>query len=384
MSTYSLRMPPSVYAGENSLSVLPGILEQNNVQNLVIFTDKGIRNVGLLDVVLNVLPETFRNAPVLDDLPPEPTYTQAQKLVDQCKALKADFIVAVGGGSVMDTAKLASILMNDEITIKDLLDNPLLGKKCCKVLAIPTTAGTGAEATPNAIVAVPEKELKVGIVNPEMISDYVILDAVMIKNLPRKLSAATGIDAMAHAIECFTSNKATPFSDCFALRAFEMIMKNIIPACDDPDAMDAKNQMLIASFFAGVAITASGTTAVHALSYPLGGKYHIAHGVSNAILLTPVMRFNQSAIVDKLAIAYDRCFAGGSSLTDDEKADALITRMEKIVKHLEIPTSLKEFNVPAEDLETLVNAGMQVTRLLNNNKRKLEAADARAIYSQIL
>lgn len=384
MSTYSLKMPPNVYAGENSLCILPSILEQNKVQNPVIFTDKGIRKVGLLDVVLNVLPEHYKAVTVLDDLPPEPTYFQAQKLVDQCKALKADFIVAVGGGSVMDTAKLASILMDDEITVKDLLDNPLLGKKCCKVLCVPTTAGTGAEATPNAIVAVPEKELKVGIVNPEMISDYVVLDAVMIRNLPRKLSAATGIDALAHAIECFTSNKATPFSDCFALRALEMIMKNIVPACDDPDAMDAKNQMLIASFFAGVAITASGTTAVHALSYPLGGKYHIAHGVSNAILLTPVMRFNQCAITDKLAQAYDRCYDDGAAMSEEEKADALITRMEQIVKHLEIPTSLKEFDVPEEDLETLVEAGMQVTRLLNNNKRRLSADDAREIYRQIL
>jgi len=384
MGTYSLKMPPNVYAGENSLGMLPAVLEQNRVQNLVIFTDKGIRNAGLLDVVLNVLPEQYRAAPVLDDLPPEPTYSQAQKLVDQCKALKADFIIAVGGGSVMDTAKLASILVSDEITVKDLLDDPLLGRKCCKVLCVPTTAGTGAEATPNAIVAVPEKELKVGIVNPEMISDYVILDAAMIRNLPRRLAAATGIDALAHAIECFTSNKATPFSDCFALRAMEMIMKNIVPACDDPDAMDAKNRMLIASFFAGVAITASGTTAVHALSYPLGGKYHIAHGVSNAILLTPVMRFNQCAITDKLALAYDRCYEDGAAMSEEEKADALITRMEQIVKHLEIPTSLKEFNVPEEDLETLVEAGMQVTRLLNNNKRKLSADDARAIYRQIL
>lgn len=384
MGTYSLKMPPNVYSGENSLSLLPSILEQNRVANLVIFTDKGIRKAGLLDLVTDVLSEQYRNAPVLDDLPPEPTYSQVQKLVDQCKALKADFIVAVGGGSVMDTAKLASILMTDAITVKDLLDDPLLGRKCCKVLCIPTTAGTGAEATPNAIVAVPEKELKVGIVNPEMISDYVILDAVMIKNLPRKLSAATGVDALAHAIECFTSNKATPFSDCFALRAFEMIMKNIVSACDDPNALEAKNQMLIASFFAGVAITASGTTAVHALSYPLGGKYHIAHGVSNAMLLTPVMRFNQCAIADKLAIAYDRCYHDGGTMSEAEKADALITRMEEIVRHLEIPTSLKEFNVPSEDLETLVSAGMQVTRLLNNNKRKLEAEDARAIYRQIL
>lgn len=384
MSAYSLKMPPSVYAGENSLGMLPSVLEMNQVENPVIFTDRGIRNAGLLDLVLSVLPERYQCASVLDDLPPEPTYAQAQKLVDQCKALKTDFIIAVGGGSVMDTAKLASILLNDGITVKDLLEDPLRGKKCCRILCIPTTAGTGAEATPNAIVAVPEKELKVGIVNPEMISDYVILDAAMIRNLPRKLSAATGVDAMAHAIECFTSNKATSFSDCFALRAFEMIMNNIVPACDDPDAMDAKNQMLIASFFAGVAITASGTTAVHALSYPLGGKYHIAHGVSNAMLLTPVLRFNQSAIADKLALAYDCCFRDNNNLSQEEKADALITRMEQIVKHLEIPTSLREFHVPAEDLENLVEAGMQVTRLLNNNKRRLQAEDARAIYRQIL
>ncbi len=381
---YTLQIPRNVYAGDGSLAALAGILAENDVKNLVLFTDKGIRGAGLLDVVVQALPEVYRHAPVLDDLPAEPTYEQAQKLVDQCKALKADFIVAVGGGSVMDTAKLSSILMTDELTIRDLLDDPKQGRKFCKIVSIPTTAGTGAEATPNAIVAVPEKQLKVGIVNPAMISDYVILDPIMIRNLPRKLSASTGIDAMAHAIECFTSNKATPMSDAFAIRAFEMIMKNIVPACDDRDALEAKSQMLLASFFAGVAITASGTTAVHALSYPLGGKYHIAHGVSNAILLTPVMRFNEPVIADRLAVAYDRCFNSGFDKTNAEKADAVITKMEEIVRHLDIPTSLREFNVPAEDLETLVSAGMEVTRLLNNNMRKVTADDARAIYKQVL
>lgn len=384
MSTYSLKMPPNVYAGAGSLSMLPTILEQNHAEHLVIFTDQGIRSAGLLNLVLEVLPQRWQSVPVLDDLPPEPTYAQAQKLVDQCRALGADFIVAVGGGSVIDTAKLASLLMDGTVTVKDLLSDPAQGRKCCSMLAIPTTAGTGAEATPNAIVAVPEQELKVGIVNPAMVSDYVILEPAMIRRLPRKIAAATGVDAMAHAIECFTSSKATPLSDAFALRAFELIMEHLIPACDDSDATEAKSQMLIASFFAGVAITASGTTAVHALSYPLGGKYHIAHGVSNAMLLTPVMRFNQPAIADRLAIAYDRCFPDGAGISVPEKADRLITRMEQIVAHLNIPTSLKEFHVPETDLEALVAAGMQVTRLLNNNMRKLEADDARAIYRQIL
>jgi alcohol dehydrogenase class IV len=229
---------------------------------------------------------------------------------------------------------------------------------------IPTTAGTGAEATPNAIVAVPEKELKVGIVNVNMIADYVILDAVMIKKLPRKIAAATGVDALAHAIECFTSNKANPFSNIFALEALDMILNNIISACDNPEDMEAKNKMLIASFYAGVAITASGTTAVHALSYPLGGKYHIAHGISNAILLAPVMRFNEPMCREKFAAAYDRCVHENKACaTVEEKSAFIISRLEEIVKHLDIPTSLSVFGVPASELDTLVDAGMQVTRL---------------------
>jgi alcohol dehydrogenase class IV len=147
--------------------------------------------------------------------------------------------------------------------------------------------------------------------------------------------------------------------------------------------MAEKNAMQIASFYAGVAITGSGTTAVHALSYPLGGKYHIAHGVSNAILLAPVMRFNEPAIRERLAIAYDTCIKGNAT-TVEQKSAAIIRRLEEIVKHLDIPVSLTEFGVPADDLEVLVQAGMQVTRLLNNNMRKVTAEDARKIYKEVL
>ena len=158
---------------------------------------------------------------------------------------------------------------------------------------------------------------EVGIVNTEMIADYVILDAVMIKNLPRKIAAATGVDALAHAIECWTSNKANPFSDIFAIQALDMILNNIEKACDDPDAMDAKNQMQIASFYAGIAITASGTTAVHALSYPLGGKYHVAHGESNYAMFTGVLKnymelrrtgdCSPQPVFGRLVGLYDQC-----------------------------------------------------------------------------
>lgn len=272
IETYNLKMPHSVFSGKNALENIPAILKENHVQHLAVFTDQGIRGAGLLELPMAWVEQSGVDTVILDDLPAEPTYAEAQKLVDQCKAWGADFIMAVGGGSVMDTAKLASILMTDEYGIKELLDTPTQAKKCIKSLMIPTTAGTGSEATPNAIVAVPEKQLKVGIVNSEMIADFVILDAVMIKKLPRKIAAATSVDALAHAIECWTSNKANPFSDIFALQALDMILNNIERACDDAEAMDAKNQMQIASFYAGVAITASGTTAVHALSYPLAAS----------------------------------------------------------------------------------------------------------------
>lgn len=383
LTQYNLKMPHAVFSGENALDKIPEILAENRAKRLAVFTDKGIEATGLLELPLARIKASGAAYTVLNDLPAEPSYSEAQKLVDQCKEYGADLIVAVGGGSVQDTAKLASILMTDEYGVKELLDEPGRAKKHVKTLMIPTTAGTGSEATPNAIVAVPEKQLKVGIVNTNMIADYVILDAEMIKKLPRKIAAATGVDALAHAIECWTSNKANPFSDLFAMQALDMILNNIERACDDPEAMDAKNQMQLASFYAGVAITASGTTAVHALSYPLGGKYHIAHGVSNAILLAPVMRFNEPACRDRLAQVYDRCLAGSAG-TVEEKSTAVIARLEAIVKHLNIPTSLTEFGVPKEDLEALVSSGMEVTRLLVNNPREVTPEDARRIYQQVL
>ena len=387
LTQYTLKMPHAVYSGKDALDKLTQIIG-TGVKKTAVFTDRGITGAGLLELPLSKIKESGCEYVIFDDLAAEPTYEQAQKAVDAFKESGADFIVAVGGGSVMDTAKLASVLATDEYGVKELLDNPQMAKKCVKTLLIPTTAGTGAEATPNALVAVPEKELTVGIVNDNMSADYVILDAVMIKELPRKIAASTGVDALCHAVECFTSNKKNPFSDIFALQAFEMIMKNIEKACDDPEALKEKNNMLVASFYAGAAITASGTTAVHALSYPLGGRYHIPHGVSNAILLAPVMRFNEPVCRGLFAEAYDRLAAGESFATEakseEEKSAWVVNRMEEIIEHLNIPKSLKEFGIGSEDLDELVEAGMGVQRLLVNNMRTVTAEDAKKIYLEII
>ena len=387
LKQYSLKMPHAVFGGENSMENIADIIKKLDARKVAMFTDKGLRKLGLFDLPEAVVKSTGVGYYVLDDLPAEPSYMAVQAVVDEFKASGADLIVACGGGSVMDAAKLASVLVTDEYGVKELLDNPGMAKKCVPIVLIPTTAGTGAEVTPNAIVGVRERELKIGIVNENMIADYVILDARLIKNLPRKIAASTGVDALAHCVECFTGNKANPFSDMYALEGCDLILNNLEAACDDPEAMEAKNKMQIAAYYGGLAITASGTTAVHALSYPLGGKYHIAHGVSNAMLLAPVMRFNaeEPVVKERLAVIYDRsCHEAEKRSSVEEKAAWVIARMEAIIRHLDIPTSLTEFNVPAEDLESLVDAGMQVTRLLNNNMRKVTPEDARAIYSQVL
>ena len=387
LEKYNLKMPHAVYGGVDSIENVTAIIGALHAKKVAMFTDKGLRRLGLFDLAESAVKKSGAEYYVLDDLPAEPTYMAVQAVVDAFKKSGADLIVACGGGSVMDAAKLASVLVTDAYGVKELLDNPGMAKKCVPLVLIPTTAGTGAEVTPNAIVGVPERELKIGIVNENMIADYVILDARLIKNLPRSIAAATGVDALAHCIECFTSNKANPFSDMYALEGCDLILNNILAACDDPEAMEAKNRMQVAAYYGGLAITASGTTAVHALSYPLGGRYHIAHGVSNAILLIPVMRFNaeDAAVKERLAMVYDRCCHGERRAVNvDEKAEWVITTMDSIVKHLDIPTSLRQFGVPESDLETLVASGMEVTRLLNNNMRKITQEDARNIYKQVL
>lgn len=381
LTSYNLKMPGAVYGGENALHQIAELIG-DDVKRIAVFTDQGVAGAGLLEAPLEQIRKTGKEAVIFDDLAAEPTYEEAQAAADRFKDSGADFIVAVGGGSVMDAAKLASVLATDAYGVKELLDHPGIAEKYVRTLMIPTTAGTGAEATPNAIVAVPEKELKVGIVNDHMIADYVILDAAMIKKLPAKIAASTGVDALCHAIECFTSNKKNPFSDLYALQAFEMIMKNIEKACADPDALEEKQNMLLASFYAGVAITASGTTAVHALSYPLGGKYHIPHGVSNAMLLAPVMRFNEPVCRRLFAEAYDRL--APEATAEEQKSGWVVKRMEEIVERLHIPTSLKEFGIGNGDLDSLVEAGMGVQRLLGNNMRPVTAEDARKLYLEIM
>lgn len=378
---YQMRMPGTVYSGQDSLEKLKETAQGH--KKAVIFTDAGIRSAGLVDRPEKLLRSAGLEVEIVDQLSAEPSCEQAQMAVDAFRKTGADLIVAVGGGSVMDLAKLASICAGEEDTVRKLLEEPMRGKKQIRTVMIPTTAGTGSEATPNSIVAVPEMETKIGIVNPQMIPDVVILDGTMIKNLPFRIAAATGIDALAHAIECYTSKKANPFSDMFALEALKLIHENLIPACEETENVEAKNHMLLAAFYGGAAISASGTTAVHALAYPLGGKYHIAHGISNAIMLLPVMRFNEPACREEFSRIHD-ALGENPGRAVEEKSAWVLEWLEDIVKRLDIPSDLSGFGVKTEDLEELAASGMEVQRLLSNNRREVTLEDARRLYRQVL
>ena len=382
--TYQVKIPSCSYGGEGSIEKIKEIIAKEKSQKVVVFSDEGIKATGLLDILTKQLDETGVQYHVFTDCKPEPTYLQVEAVVDMVQGQECDLIIGLGGGSVMDAAKLASVLKGAPYTIKDLLNDPTQAEKKVKTVMIPTTCGTGSEATCNAIVAIPEEKSKKGIVNDNMIPDYVILDAQMIAKLPKAIVAATGVDALAHVVECFTSKKATPFSDCYALEGAKLIFANIREAYNNPDNMDAKNKMLIGAYYGGIAITGSGTTAVHALSYPLGGKFHIAHGVSNAILFAHVMKFNKDACAERLAVLCDAINPAYAEKTVEEKADYVIDQIADIVKVTNIPTDLTQYGVTMDDLDFLVTAGSQQQRLLVNNMKELILDDIRNIYLKVV
>ena len=382
--SYQIRIPSCIHGGEGCVEKVREIIARERAEKILVFTDKGIRSTGIADILRRILEGSGTEYRIFDDLIPEPSYQDVERVVKETENFRGDLIIAIGGGSVMDTAKLCSVLKDAEYTVKDLLDDPAIAKKQIKTVMIPTTCGTGAEATCNAIVAVPEEQSKKGIVNDNMIPDYVLLDAQMIRRLPRSIVAATGVDALAHVVECYTSKKATPFSDTYAMEGAKLLFHNIRAAFAEQDNMEAKNSMLLGAFYGGVAITGSGTTAVHALSYPLGGRYHIAHGVSNAILFAHVMEFNKDACSRRLASLCDGVFPELAGRTEEEKAQYMIDQIADIVKATEIPTDLSTFGVKMEDLDFLVDAGSRQQRLLVNNMKELSLDDIRNIYLKVL
>lgn len=385
MISYShLKLPRLVQAGVDTRLCLKELIQPTD--RVMILSDPNVAALPHTQELIEIVRSHASETALFTNIPAEPTVADVQAASDACCAYHARRIVAIGGGSVMDTAKLVGVLDTDRYALTDLLQNPGLAQRTASTLMIPTTAGTGAEATPNAIVTVPDQQLKQGIVSDALIADAVVLDADVLCGIPASVAAATGIDTLAHAVECFTSKKATPFSDLFAMEAFRLVEIRLEELCADTRACCAQVRldMLTAAFYAGVAIASSGTTGVHALSYPLGGRYHIPHGIANASLLMPVMTFNEPACRDRLALLYDRVRPGQPLADDREKSAWVLERMGQIIRAIGIPPTLERYGVSMDDLAALTDAGMQVMRLLSNNLRPITPEDARHIYMQIL
>ena len=384
MSTYSILNAGRIVAGPDSIEQIADIVKDYGASRVLIISDKGVARAGLIDRPKALLEAAGIAVSILDDTPPEPEVEQANAIVTAAKNSGCDMVVGIGGGSAMDVAKLTAVLLNNDVTLRELLDKAPIPRRGLPTLMIPTTAGTGSETTPNSIVLVPEDELKVGIVSPKLMPDCVILDPKMTLGLPPAITASTGMDALCHAIECYTSKKGNPFSEMIALKAISLISRSIRRAFNTGTDIDARHDMLLGAMYGGMCIATSSTTAVHALAYPLGGKYRIAHGVSNAILLPFVMRFNAVGNEDKFR---DVAVAMGLDVDPaDSKAATgkFIEAIFELNRDLRIPSDLKRWNITAADLETLVEGAAKVTRLLDNNPRPMDKADIRAIYTQLI
>ena len=384
MSTYSILNAGRIVAGPDSIEQIADIVKDYGASRVLIISDKGVARAGLIDRPKALLEAAGIAVSILDDTPPEPEVEQANAIVTAAKNSGCDMVVGIGGGSAMDVAKLTAVLLNNDVTLRELLDKAPIPRRGLPTLMIPTTAGTGSETTPNSIVLVPEDELKVGIVSPKLMPDCVILDPKMTLGLPPAITASTGMDALCHAIECYTSKKGNPFSEMIALKAISLITRSIRRAFKTGTDIDARHDMLLGAMYGGMCIATSSTTAVHALAYPLGGKYRIAHGVSNAILLPFVMRFNAVGNEDKFR---DVAVAMGLDVDPaDSKAatEKFIEAIFELNRDLQIPSDLKRWNITAADLETLGEGADKVTRMLDNNPRPMDEAETREIYTQLI
>ena len=385
MSTYSFLSAGRIIGGADSIEQIKDIAADCGAARALIISDQGVSRAGLLERPKALLEAAGVAVSVIDTTPPEPEVEQVEAILAVARAQSYGLIVGIGGGSAMDVAKIVAVLLNNDVALRDLLrGKATIARRGVPTLMIPTTAGTGSEATPNSIVLVPEDELKVGIVSPKLMPDCVILDPKMTIGLPPAITASTGMDALTHAIECYMSKKGSPFSELFALKAITLISRSLRRAYADGGDLEARHDMLLGALYGGMCIASSSTTAVHALAYPLGGKYRIAHGISNAILLPFVMRFNTVGSEGKFR---DIALAMGldvASLPAAEAASAVVAALFALNRDLQIPGDLKRWNITGVDLETLVDGAAKVTRLLDNNPRPMDRAAIRAIYEQLI
>jgi len=384
MQSFSFQTTKSVLSEVGATAKIGEILAAQGCKKVAFVTDKIILKLGLADAALDGLKkagvETWLFSDVVAD-PPEEVILEA---VAKAKDEKIDSVVSVGGGSSLDTAKLIAILANSDQPIQDMYGvNMITGQRLPLILA-PTTAGTGSEVTPISIVTTGEAEKK-GVVSPQMIPDWAILDAELTVGLPKKVTAATGIDAMVHAIEAYTSKfKKNVVSDCLARQALELLGANIKTACFTPEDREARANMLLGSMLAGMAFSNAPVAAVHALAYPLGGHFHVPHGLSNALVLPYVLEYNMPEAEKLYAELSPIIFPELAGKSHSAKIDGMLEKISTLSPELDLEHKLEQVGVKSNDLELLAEDAMKQTRLLVNNPREMTYDAAFNIYQKAL
>lgn len=368
----------TLISGAGAYSALVPLLAGK--RRVLLVTDAHVGKLDAVHQIRTLMQEGERQVQIIDAVPAEPSQHDMMQILRLASGNLPELIVGIGGGSVLDVSKLLSVLLHPHSPELDAL---LAGEKPQQKitsLLIPATAGTGSEATPNAILAIPEHNTKIGIISPVLLPDYVALFPELTTSMPAHIASSTGIDALCHLIECFTSTVANPISDNAALIGLHKLVRNIELSVQEPQNLVAKLEMLWASYYGGMAINHAGTHLVHALSYPLGGKYHLPHGVANAILLAPCMKVVRPYAVAKFAQVWDLIPDADLTLSEDEKSYALVEWLAALVKRLQLPDNLSALGVPQESICELTDAALNVKRLMNNAPCSVNHEQVQAVY----
>ena len=384
MQSFSFMTTRSVVSGPGSTEQIGTLMKQNRCKKVAFVTDQHILDLGLAQAALDGLQAAGIGVWLYSDVVADPPEAMILDAVEQARAEGVDGVVSVGGGSSLDTAKLIAMLLNTDQPLSEMYGVGLVVGERLPLALAPTTAGTGSEVTPISIVTTGGAEKK-GVVSPQLLPDYAVLDADLTLGLPAAVSAATGIDAMVHAIEAFTSkHKKNPVSDCLAKQALTLLGANIRRVCTHPDDRDARGEMLLGSMLAGMAFANAPVAAVHALAYPLGGHFHVPHGLSNALVLPYVLDFNMPDAQGHYAEIAPLIFPDLAGKAPAQIGDAMVENFIALGPSLGMEENLRAVGVNHNNLPTLAEDAMKQTRLLVNNPREMTYDAALAIYERAL
>lgn len=383
MQAFSFATTAQIHCEQGAATRLAAFCHTQGARAVLIVTDPGITRLKMLDAVLPSFAEAGLAVAVFDQVIADPPEAVVREAVAQAQGMQADCIVGFGGGSSMDVAKLVALLAHPACTqaLADMYGVGNAKGARLPLIQVPTTAGTGSEVTQIAIITTGETT-KMGVVSPLLLPDLALLDADLTLGLPPAVTAATGIDAMVHAIEAYTSvHKKNPLSDMLSREALRLLCANLDKVVANGQDREARQAMLLGATLAGQAFANAPVAAVHALAYPLGGHFHIPHGLSNALVLAEVLRFNApvcAALYAELApLVVGEKLRLGTAL---ELTEQLIAELSAFSVRSGLPTRLKDAGVPEEMLEQLAKDALLQQRLLVNNPRAVTEQDALAIY----